>query len=56
LTWKYHVSDLKKWDCSPAKDYGVTGIPKTYLLDKEGKIVAINPHGAALEREVKKLL
>jgi thiol-disulfide isomerase/thioredoxin len=56
LTWEYHVSDLKKWDCSPAKDYGVTGIPKTYLLDKTGKIVAINPRGAALEREIKKLL
>jgi peroxiredoxin len=56
LTWEYHVSDLKKWDCSPAKDYGVTGIPKTYLLDKTGKIVAINPHGDALEREIKKLL
>ena len=44
LTWKYHVSDLKKWDCAPAKDYGVTGIPKTYLIDKKGKIVAIDPH------------
>lgn len=56
LAWEYHVSDLKKWDCAPAKDYGVTGIPKTYLLDKTGKIVAINPHGDALEREIKKLL
>ena len=57
LTWKYHVSDLKKWDCAPAKDYGVTGIPKTYLIDKEGKIVAIDPHRTnSLEREIMKLL
>ncbi|MFK7946608.1 MAG: redoxin domain-containing protein [Saprospiraceae bacterium] len=57
LTWKYHVSDLKKWDCAPAKDYGVTGIPKTYLLDKEGKIVAIDPHRTnSLESELEKLL
>jgi peroxiredoxin len=57
LTWKYHVSDLKKWDCAPAKDYGVTGIPKTYLLDKQGKIVAIDPHRTnSLESELEKLL
>lgn len=57
LTWKYHVSDLKKWDCAPAKDYGVTGIPKTYLLDKEGKIVSIDPHRTnSLESELEKLL
>lgn len=57
LTWKYHVSDLKKWDCAPAKDYGVTGIPKTYLLDKEGKIVSIDPHRTnSLESELQKLL
>lgn len=57
LTWKYHVSDLKKWDCAPAKDYGVTGIPKTFLLDKEGKIVAIDPHRTnSLEIELERLL
>lgn len=56
LTWEYHVSDLKKWDCAPAKDYGVAGIPKTFLLDKNGKIAAINARGAALENAVKELL
>lgn len=57
LTWEYHVSDLRRWNCAPAKDYGVTGIPKTYLLDKTGKIVAIDPHNTgSLEREIQKLL
>ena len=35
--------------------YGVRGIPKTFLLDKDGKIAAINP-STNLEEEVKKLL
>ncbi|HLF65808.1 MAG TPA: TlpA disulfide reductase family protein [Saprospiraceae bacterium] len=43
LKWKYHVSDLEKWDTKAAKLYGVTGIPKTFLIDREGKIAAINP-------------
>lgn len=43
LKWKYHVSDLEKWDTKAAKTYGVTGIPKTFLIDREGKIAAINP-------------
>lgn len=43
LTWEYHVSDLEKWDTRAAKEYGVTGIPKTFLIDRDGKIAAINP-------------
>ena len=57
LVWPYHVSDLKFWQSAPARAYGVKGIPKTFLLDKDGKIAAINPRGeAALEAEIKKLL
>ena len=43
LSWDYHVSDLDKWDCVAAASYGVRSIPKTFLLDKEGNIAAINP-------------
>ena len=55
LKWDYHVSDLKKWDCAPAKEYGVRSIPRTFLLDREGKIAAINPRGN-LEDEILKVL
>ncbi|MDX1684657.1 MAG: TlpA disulfide reductase family protein [Saprospiraceae bacterium] len=55
LQWDYHVSDLKKWDCAPAQDYGVRSIPRTFLIDREGKIAAINPR-YNLEEEVQKLL
>jgi thiol-disulfide isomerase/thioredoxin len=43
LVWDGHVSDLKKWESAPAALYGVRGIPKTFLLDREGKIAYINP-------------
>lgn len=57
LLWPYHVSDLKKWDCAPARQYGVTGIPKTFLIDKEGKIAKVGLRGAhQIETELKKLL
>ena len=57
LKWPYHVSDLRKWDTLPAKAYGVSSIPRTFLIDRDGKIAAINPRGAGvLENELKKLL
>lgn len=56
LLWDYHVSDLKHWGSIVAKTYGVSSIPKTFLLDRDGKIAAINPRGAALEPALKKLL
>ncbi len=50
-----HVSDLKKWDCYPASLYGVSSIPKTFLIDREGKIAKIETRNV-LEEEVLKLL
>lgn len=37
-------------------EYNVNEIPSTFLLDKSGKIVAINVEGGQLERKVKRLL
>ena len=56
LKWKYHVSDLQHWKSAPAGVYGVSGIPRTFMIDKNGVIAAVNPRGAALEVELKKLL
>jgi peroxiredoxin len=55
LIWDNHVSDLKGWQSDAAALYGVRGIPQTYLLDREGKIAAVNPR-ADLEGAVKKAM
>ena len=55
LIWNYHVSDLKKWESGAAKEYGVSSIPKTFLIDRDGKIAAVNPRND-LEAQLKKLL
>ena len=56
LVWPNHVSDLKQWQSQAAAIYGVRSIPATFLLDKEGRIVAKDLRGEALERAVKQLL
>lgn len=48
LTWPYHVSDLKKWDCAPARAYGVRSIPRAFMINREGIIVSTKVRGAAM--------
>lgn len=55
LTWK-HVSDLGGWRSSAAQLYGVSSIPATFLLDKEGKLIAKGLRGQALENKLAELL
>jgi len=55
LTWN-QVSDLKGWKNEVAQLYGVSSIPHTVLLDKEGKIVAKNLRGDELRTKVAELL
>ncbi|HUR29882.1 MAG TPA: redoxin domain-containing protein [Saprospiraceae bacterium] len=55
LEWPYHVSELTKWDTQAARMYGVSGIPKTFLIGRDGKIISINPR-FTLEEELLKVL
>lgn len=55
LAWPYHVSELTKWDTQAARQYGVSGIPKTFLIGRDGKIAAVNPR-FTLEEELLKVL
>lgn len=56
LTWPSHVSDLKGWQSAGAKLYRVNSIPATFLIDKDGKIIAKNLRGGKLESELQKLI
>jgi thiol-disulfide isomerase/thioredoxin len=56
LMWKYHVSDFEFWQSKPVGEYGVRGIPANFLLDKDGKIIAMNLRGADLHQELSKLI
>ena len=55
LTW-YHISNLKGWDEPIAKEFGVSSIPATVILDKNGTIVARNLRGEELKAKVLELL
>lgn len=55
LTWT-HVSDLKSWASPVSLKYKLEGIPATYLLDKDGKIIAINLRGEELEKKIAEVL
>jgi len=55
MTWQQYF-DGKGWGNKLAGKYGVTSIPATFLLDREGKIIARNMRGEALETEVAKIL
>ncbi|MEZ4985120.1 MAG: TlpA disulfide reductase family protein [Saprospiraceae bacterium] len=57
LAWEYHVSDLLKWETTAGAMYGVSSIPRTFLIDREGKIAAVNLRGAeAIEAALKEII
>lgn len=55
LTWK-HVSDLKYWKNEVAQLYMIKSIPQNFLLDPNGKIIAVNLRGEELHQKLEQLL
>lgn len=55
MTWQQYY-DGGAWQNKLAKRYGVTSIPATYLIGPDGKIVAKDLRGSALEEQLAKLL
>lgn len=55
LVWPNHVSDLQYWNSKAAKLYGVSGIPFTVLIDREGKIINTKLRGEQLHDELKRI-
>lgn len=54
LRWP-QVSELKGWGCTIARRYGVNNIPANYLLDPQGKIIAMNLYGDSLIQQLNRL-
>ncbi len=43
LKWDSHSSELAHWNSKAHKQYGVSSIPTTFLIGRDGKIAALNP-------------
>ncbi len=54
LVWN-HVSDLKGWKNDAAQLYGVSSIPHTVLVDRDGKIIARNLRGEQLTAKLREI-
>jgi thiol-disulfide isomerase/thioredoxin len=50
-----HVSDLKYWNSVVVPLYKIESIPYNLLLDKDGKIIAINLRGESLRQKLAEL-
>lgn len=55
LTW-YHVSNLNYFNGPIAQAYNIRSIPASFILDGEGKIIAKNLRGKAMEDKISELL
>jgi thiol-disulfide isomerase/thioredoxin len=50
-----NVSDLKGFDSATIKKYGITAIPRNFLIDATGKIIAQDLHGSELAAKLAEL-
>jgi peroxiredoxin len=53
--WK-HVSDLRYRDSEVVKRFGLTQIPASFLIDREGRVVAVNLRGDDLGKKLGELM
>ena len=51
MKW-HNISDLKGWQCAASEVYGISSIPSNILVDGEGKIVASDLRGEALQQKL----
>jgi peroxiredoxin len=49
-------ADLLHWKNKAALQYGIIAIPQNYLLDPEGRIIAVNLRGNDLEKKLNEIL
>ena len=55
ITW-LQINDSGGWDARSASNWQVEAIPASFLIDKNGNVVAINPEKQELENKIRELL
>ncbi len=55
ITWT-QLSNLKGWEDPIAKQYNITEIPSTFILDEKGVVIAVNLRGEELKNKIASLL
>lgn len=55
MPWRQYF-DGKGWENEVSTKYGIQSIPATFLLDRDGKIVAKDLRGEELDKELERLL
>lgn len=55
LLWPNHVSDLRGWNSAAGRLYGISSIPATVLVGRDGKVLARNLRGPQLEQTLKEI-
>jgi thiol-disulfide isomerase/thioredoxin len=55
ITW-LQVNDNGGWEAKIVEAWGINAIPTSYLIDREGKLLAMDLEGKELERALKYLL
>lgn len=53
ITWK-QVNEQGGWEGSIASAWKIEEIPSSFLLDREGRLIALDPSPAEIERYLKK--
>ena len=55
ITW-LQIIDSRGWDARSAAKWQVDAIPASFLIDKDGNVVAINVEKKELENKIRELL
>ena len=55
LDW-YHAGDLQGWHSAIVQLYMVPSVPKSFLIDPDGKIIAVDLRGSELNQQLEKTI
>lgn len=56
ITWLQVNDPRGNWKATTAADWNISVLPTSFLINKKGEVVAINPEGTELEKAIKDLL